>query len=95
MSYPVLSPKFAMKIGDCARLEDLDAQGWSDFAQKADLGLPFVRRRVAELAARIAEAAPKTQASLTAPGFTGEGFLPWVDLVQDRAQRCTATLTRK
>ena len=90
--YVELSAKFAMKIGGHARLEDLDAQGWSDFAKKVELGLPFVRRRVGELAARIAEVAPATFEGLTAIGLDIAALERLSRLVQKRAQLCTASL---
>ena len=49
LAYPDLSPNFAMKIGRRATLAELDAKGWTAFAGDAGLGLPLVRRRVAEI----------------------------------------------
>jgi serine/threonine-protein kinase HipA len=92
--YPELSPRFAMKIGGRTRLEDLDAQGWSDFAGQAGLGLPLVRRRVAELAVRCAEVAPATAARLAAEGLDGAAYERLSGLVLDRSRRCAASLAR-
>lgn len=93
--YPELTARFAMKIGRASRLEAMDAQGWSDFAQQAELSLPFVRRRVGALAARLAEVAPGTLTKLTRSGFEVPAFAPLVQLVQARSELCLATLTRK
>ena len=49
VAYPDLSPKFAMKIGKRATLAELDARGWAAFAADAGVGLPLIRRRVAEI----------------------------------------------
>lgn len=92
--YPELSAKFAMKIGRQARLEDLTAQGWSDFAKQAELGLPFVRRRVGELATRVSEVASATCAELAISGLDLAALERLAGLVQERAEACAASLVR-
>lgn len=47
--YPELSPKLAMKIGGKSVLDDIEARHWDRFAADAQLGAPFVRKRVGEL----------------------------------------------
>jgi len=47
--YPELSPKLAMKIGGKAVLDDIEARHWDRFAADAQLGAPFVLKRVGEL----------------------------------------------
>lgn len=93
--YPELFAKFAMKIAGQARLEDLNAQRWSDFAKKAELGLPFVRRRIGELTARISEVASATCAGLAISGLNLAALERLSGLVQERAEVCAASFVRK
>ena len=53
VDYPELSPALAMRIGRRSTLEEMDLGGWGRFAAQAGLGLPLVRRRVAELSAGV------------------------------------------
>ena len=55
--YPELSPRMAMTIGRRAALADMNADGWQVFAREAGIGLPLLRRRVAELSEAAAETA--------------------------------------
>jgi serine/threonine-protein kinase HipA len=93
--YPELSPRFAMKVGKQARLEDLDAESWSDFAKKAGLGLPLVRRRVGELASGIAEATTTTLEGLAGAGLHTEALERLAALVRSRSEACAASLVNK
>lgn len=93
--YPELSPKFAMKVGGQARLEDLDAQAWSDFAKKAELGFPLVRRRVGELASAIAAAADSACEGLAGLGLRDRALERFSALIHTRAEMCTAGLNRR
>lgn len=93
--YPELSARFAMKIGKQARLEDLDAESWSDFAKKAGLGLPLVRRRVGELATGIAEATKATLEGLADTGLSLEALERLATLVRSRSEACASSLMTK
>jgi serine/threonine-protein kinase HipA len=93
--YPELSARFAMKIGGRTGLEELDTQGWADFAKKAELGVPFVRRRVGELAEKMAEVAQLSSQSLAIPGLDGEALGRLAGLVQERARCCLDGLARR
>jgi serine/threonine-protein kinase HipA len=42
-----------MKIGKRSTLAELDARGWEAFAADAGLGLPLIRRRVAEISEKV------------------------------------------
>ena len=50
VTYPDLSPTFAMKIARRGTLADLKPGDWDSFAKEVGLAPPFVRRRVTELA---------------------------------------------
>jgi serine/threonine-protein kinase HipA len=67
VAYPELSPKFAMKIGKRSTLAELDARGWGAFAADAGLGLPLIRRRVAEISKGVLEKATTVAAELSRP----------------------------
>ncbi|MBK8726810.1 MAG: type II toxin-antitoxin system HipA family toxin [Holophagaceae bacterium] len=91
--YPDLSPRFAMKIGGRGRLEDLDPGGWAAFAEKAELALPFVRRRAGALARKIsAVAGPVGEALALIPGLDPAWLGRLATLMETRAERCVATL---
>jgi serine/threonine-protein kinase HipA len=92
--YPELSPKFAMKVGGQARLEDLDAQAWSDFARKVELGFPLVRRRVGELASAISGAADAAREGLSGIGLEDRALERFSALIRTRAEMCLSALSR-
>lgn len=94
VAYPDLSPRFAMKIGKRATLGELDDAGWTAFAADAGLGLPLVRRRVAEITKGIHEQTTTVAAALSRPGLdmTATGQLS--DMIRERAERCASTVVR-
>jgi serine/threonine-protein kinase HipA len=53
VAYPELSPKLAMRIGKRATLGEMNARVWSAFATDAGVGLPLIRRRVAEISEAV------------------------------------------
>lgn len=93
--YPELSPKFAMKIGQRSRLEELDALSWSEFAKKAELGVPFVRRRVGDLTELISEKVPATLEELATSGLYNQALEDLSQFIQERVKVCLAGLTRR
>jgi serine/threonine-protein kinase HipA len=92
--YPELSQTFAMKIGRKATLAELDASGWAIFARDAGLGLPLVRRRVAELCASTAEAARRVAAEVAGPGFDDATLGRLAELIRSRAAECAMRLAK-
>lgn len=94
VAYPDLSPKFAMRIGKRATLEELDAKGWAAFAADAGLGLPLVRRRLRELCERTIAAARETADALCTQGVDEIVLGRLSDMVRDRADRCAMTFGR-
>ncbi len=95
VQYPELSPRFAMKIGKQARLEDLDAESWSDFAKKTGLGFPLVRRRVGELASGMAQATTATLEGLAGIGLDTQALEGLAPLVKSRSEACVSGLAKK
>jgi serine/threonine-protein kinase HipA len=69
VAYPDLSPKFAMKIGKQATLSELDPKGCEGFAADAGLGLPLIRRRVADLCERVGAQIPTVTGALSRSGL--------------------------
>ncbi len=92
--YPELSPKFAMKIGGQTWVEDLDTHAWSDFAKKAQLGFPLVRRRVGALASAIAAVTAAASEGLMGIGLDDRALERLSDLVRTRAEVCLSGLTK-
>ena len=88
VAYPDLSPKFAMKIGKCATLSELDKKGWTAFAEDSGLGLPLIRRRVAEISERAIAQANVIAVELVRPGLDEKALLQFAEMIVDRAERC-------
>jgi serine/threonine-protein kinase HipA len=95
VAYPDLSQKFAMRIGKCATLAELDAKGWTAFAADAGLGLPLIRRRVAEISEAAIARANEVADELARPGLDGKSLLQFVEMVADRAARCALSTRGK
>ena len=91
VAYPELSPRLAMKIGKRATLAELDAEGWATFASGAVLGLPLVRRRVAEISQTIKTRTEEVACTLMYPGLDAGALSRLAGLVADRAERCAHT----
>ncbi len=92
VAYPELSSNFAMKIGKRATLDELDAKGWTVFAAEAGLGLPLIRRRVAEISEQVIEMASAVAGALGNPGLDQAALSELTTLVCDRATRCSLTI---
>ncbi|MFN7286521.1 MAG: type II toxin-antitoxin system HipA family toxin [bacterium] len=94
VAYPELSPKFAMKIGKRSTLAELDARGWGAFAAAAGLGLPLIRRRVAEISEKVIALADKAAGALFDQRLDQAALERFRDLAVTRAQTCAATFAR-
>lgn len=92
VAWPELSPRFAMTIGKRATFAELDAEGWAAFASGAVLGLPFVRRRVADISQTIRTRAEKVTCTLRHPGLDAGVLSRLAKCVADRAERCARTI---
>ncbi|MFM7292552.1 MAG: type II toxin-antitoxin system HipA family toxin [Planctomycetia bacterium] len=87
VAYPDLSPKFAMKIGKRATLAEIDAKGWAAFAADTGLGLPLIRRRVAEISKRVLKKATAVAEDLSCPELDGTAIEQFADMISERARR--------
>ena len=92
VAYPDLSPKFAMKVGKRATLAELDAKGWAAFAADAGLGVPLIRRRVAEISKGVITRTGEVAAELVRPGFDRTAIESLAAMVRERAVRCALTV---
>jgi serine/threonine-protein kinase HipA len=92
VAYPDLSPKFAMKIGKRATLAELDAKGWAAFAADTGLGLPLIRRRVAEISKEVLEKAAAVAEELSRPELDRTAIEQFANMIRDRADRCALTI---
>jgi serine/threonine-protein kinase HipA len=92
VAYPDLSPKFAMKIGKRATLAELDAKGWAAFAADAGIGLPLIRRRVAEISRGVLEKATAVAEELARPELDRTAIEQFANMIRDRAKNCAATV---
>lgn len=88
VAYPDLSQKFAMRIGKRAALAELDAKGWSAFAADSGLGLPLIRRRVAEISEAAIAKASGVAHELAGGGLDDEGLSNFAKMIAERAERC-------
>jgi len=89
--YPELSRALAMPIGGCARLSEMDSHRWAAFAEEATLGLPLVRRRVAEIGESVIQRAPDVAEELAMPGLDTEAISRFRRTVTARAEQCMAS----
>ncbi|MGA1342760.1 MAG: type II toxin-antitoxin system HipA family toxin [Hyphomonas sp.] len=87
VAYPELSPKLSMKIAKCATLEEIDDSTWPKFAADVGLAAPFVRRRIKELAAAVADSACSVAAQIAMPGLSEADLTRFANLVTTRAER--------
>lgn len=92
VAYPDLSPKFAMKIGKRATLAELDAKGWAAFAADVGIGLPLMRRRVAEISKGVLEKATAVAEELARPELDRTAIEQFANMIRDRADRCALTI---
>jgi len=92
VAYPDLSPKFAMKIGKRATLAELDTKGWAAFAADAGLGVPLIRRRVAEISKEVLEKAAAVAEELSRPELDRTAIEQFANMIRDRADRCALTI---
>ena len=92
VAYPDLATKFAMRIGKRATLAELDATGWAAFAADAGLGLPLIRRRIAEISESVKTNAHEVAGNLMRPGFNEAAQLKFAEMATDRAHQCALTL---
>lgn len=91
VDYPELSPGLAMRIGRRSTLEEMDIGGWGRFAAQAGLGLPLVRRRVAELSAGVKARAEEIAAGLVRPGLDARRLSRLARTLAGRAEKCAST----
>lgn len=81
-----------MKIGKRATLAELDAKGWAAFAADAGIGLPLIRRRVAEIIKGVIARTGEVAAELVRPGFDRAAIESLAATVRERAERCALTV---
>lgn len=83
--WPDISPRFAMKYGGAATLEEVDRESLAGFAGDAGLSAPFVRRRARALAGAAREAIDR---GVVVPGLTDRAAIAALtDATRDRAGR--------
>lgn len=95
VAYPDLSQKLAMKIGSRATLAEMDVEGWAAFATDTGLGLPLIRRRVAEISGSVKAAAQDVAHALVRPGLDETALAQFAELARNRAERCALTVQKK
>ncbi|MCA6224744.1 MAG: type II toxin-antitoxin system HipA family toxin [Phenylobacterium sp.] len=91
VAYPELSPSFAMRIGNRATLAELDAAAWAAFAADAGLGVPLVRRRVAEISKGVVEKATTVASELSRLGLNPTALEQFADMIRERARWLAGT----
>ena len=94
VAYPEPSPKLAMRIGKRATLGEMDAKGWSAFAADAGVGLPLIRRRVAEISRAVTARAHDVAGEIMRPGLDEAALSRFAAMAADRAERCAITIQR-
>ena len=92
VAWPELSPRLAMRIGRRATLAEMSPRAWAAFAAGGGLGMPLVRRRVAELTELVRAEASGTAERLMAPGLDGAVLEALAGAVVSRAEACASTV---
>ena len=92
VAWPELSPRLAMRIGRRATLAEMNPRAWSAFAAGGGLGMPLVRRRVAELTERVRAEASGTAQAVMSPGLDGGVLEALARAVVGRAEVCASTV---
>lgn len=92
VAWPELSPRLAMRMGRRATLEEMNPRAWAAFAAGGGLGMPLVRRRVAELTERVRAEALGTAEALMSPGLDGAVLEGLARAVVGRAEACASTI---
>ena len=91
VAYPDLSPNLAMRVAGRATLRELRPGDWDRFAKSVGLAPPFVRRRVAALAALAVEHAEGTAGELAVSGLDGDALRGFAERVAGRARQLART----
>jgi serine/threonine-protein kinase HipA len=92
VAYPDLTSGFAMKIGGRATLQELDRKGWQAFAAEAGLGLPLIRRRVADLCRCVDDRIPVVLNALRDRALDNAALLALGHAVTTRASLCAQSV---
>lgn len=91
-AYPDVSPNLAMRVGKRSTLDDFRPDTWDQFAESIGIRPPYVRRRVAEVAALAAGLAADVARPIAEAGFDPDVLRDVVRIVRARADRVTALL---
>ena len=70
----------------------MDGRAWAAFAADATLGLPLIRRRVAEIGEAMKTHVAEVGRGLMQPGLDGQVLARTAELVAGRAERCISTI---
>lgn len=81
-----------MKIGGSSTLDEINAGAWAAFALEAAIGLPLIRRRVAEISEAVKDQAESVATELIHAGLDGTFLARIARLAVDRAGRCGLTV---
>jgi len=67
-------------------------RGWAAFAADTGLGLPLIRRRVAEISKEVLEKAAAVAEELSRPELDRTAIEQFANMIRDRADRCALTI---
>ena len=94
VAYPDLSPRFAMRIGRSATLEEIGPETWPAFARDAELAVPYVRRRVTHLADAAIAAIDSAAYQRALDRLNNDALANYAALIKSRAERVARTTLR-
>jgi serine/threonine-protein kinase HipA len=72
----------------------MDAKGWSAFAADAGVGLPLIRRRVAEISQAVIARANDVVGEVMRPGLDEAALSRFSAMAAERAAQCAITVQR-
>ena len=90
--YPELTQNFAMNIGRCKTLEELQQRGWERFATNIELGLPYLKEHLIEVCNSIESKLNEVSRSLNKPELEKDTVSFLESTIRKRANQCKKTI---
>ena len=90
--YPELTQNFAMNIGRCKTLEELQQRGWERFATNIELGLPYLRDHLFEVCNSIESKLNEVSRNLNRPELDKDTISFLESTIKKRANLCMKTI---
>lgn len=91
-AYPQVSPVLAMKMAQTSDIKDFTPRTWEKFAADIELGAPFLRRRIQEIAQTTLDNTAAVAATIAGHGFNTTALEQFQAIVSTRAKAIAASV---